>query len=386
MTDAQLVRLKQVALFLGILMALTLVIHVFLSWTVGKDKKDPAKKSVIHSIPSVTRNVDDSGVWMQRMESKLITSEKRNNELEKQIQSQSSQMEELVKSQQQILLELTQKIEEMSLHATASVNIPSSGLPEQGAAQYVQSNNAWPPQESAYGENQSGMMANPAIFTTSLKLVDKNKNLKSNYLPAGTFARAVILGGVDASASITSQGEPRPVLLRLVDIGVLPNYSRANIQDCHIVAAAHGDISSERAYIRTERMSCTLNNGRVFESTLEGYIAGEDGKDGVRGKVVRREGDLLWNSFFAGAIAGLGNGMSQSLGTTSISPLGATTTTTGADILKSGAYSGVGEGADRLQKYFIERAEQYQPVIQVAAGREVTVVFTKGLSLDGLKL
>lgn len=386
MTETQLVRIKQVALFLGILAALTLIIHGFLSWTVGKDNKSIEKKSMIHSIPSVTKNIDDSGVWMQRMESKLSTSEKRNSELEKQIENQRSQMEELVKGQQQVLSELTQKIQEMSsLHATASVNTTSSDFGEQGAAKYVQANNTWPPQESAYSDPQTGMVT-PAIFSTSLKLADKNKNLKNNYLPSGTFARAIILGGVDASASITSQGEPRPVLLRLVDIGVLPNYARANIQDCHIVAAAHGDISSERAYIRTERMSCTLKNGRIFESTLEGYIAGEDGKDGVRGKVIRREGDLLWNSFFAGAVAGLGNGMSQSFGTTSISPLGATTTTTGGDVLKSGAYSGVGEGADRLQKYFIERAEQYQPVIQVAAGREVTVVFTKGLALDGLKL
>ena len=355
MTETQLVRIKQVALFLGILAALTLIIHGFLSWTVGKDNKSTEKKSMIHSIPSVTKNIDDSSVWMQRMESKLLI-EKRNSELGKQIDNQRSQMEELVKGQQQVLSELTQKMQEMSsLHATASVNTTSSDFAEQGAAKFVQANNTWPPQESAYSEPQSGMVT-PAIFSTSLKLADKNKNLKNNYLPSGTFARAIILGGVDASASITSQGEPRPVLLRLVDIGVLPNYARANIQDCHIVAAAHGDISSERAYIRTERMSCTLKNGRIFESTLEGYIAGEDGKDGVRGKVIRREGDLLWNSFFAGAVAGLGNGMSQSFGTTSISPLGATTTTTGGDVLKSGAYSGVGEGADRLQKYFIERA------------------------------
>ena len=36
-----------------------------------------------------------------------------------------------------------------------------------------------------------------------------------SWLPAGSHAEAVVLAGVDASAGIASQGDPRPVLLRL---------------------------------------------------------------------------------------------------------------------------------------------------------------------------
>ncbi|MHB1910421.1 MAG: hypothetical protein ACYCQJ_16370, partial [Nitrososphaerales archaeon] len=36
---------------------------------------------------------------------------------------------------------------------------------------------------------------------------------------------------------------------------------------------------------------------------------------------------------------------------------------------------------DRLSKYYIDRAEQLQPVIQVAAGRKVDIVFTEGVSI-----
>ena len=340
----------------------------------------------MHSIPSVTKKTDDSEIWMIKLETKLALAEKRNREIEEKLEKQKEQLDILVNGQESTLSDIAQKIDQMSQSQTpvSSCSQPSPSPAIDRSALVHTKGNEWPPSEGLH----DGVF-NPdsvrAVFSSELKLSDKNKNLKKNYLPSGTFVRAVILGGVDASASITSQGEPRPVLLRLIDMGFLPNYARTNIQDCHIVAAAHGDISSERAYMRTERMSCTLKNGKIFESTLDGYVAGEDGKDGVRGRVVRREGDLLWNSFFAGAISGLGKGMSQSLSTTSISPLGSTVTTSGADVLKSGALEGVGEGADRLQKYFIERAEQYQPVIQVAAGREVTVVFTKGLSLDGVK-
>ena len=37
----------------------------------------------------------------------------------------------------------------------------------------------------------------------------------SAWLPAGSHAQAVVLAGVDASAGISSQGDPRPVLLRI---------------------------------------------------------------------------------------------------------------------------------------------------------------------------
>ena len=34
-------------------------------------------------------------------------------------------------------------------------------------------------------------------------------------MPAGAYAEAVVLAGVDASVGVSSQGDPRPVLLRL---------------------------------------------------------------------------------------------------------------------------------------------------------------------------
>ena len=37
----------------------------------------------------------------------------------------------------------------------------------------------------------------------------------STWLPAGAHAEAVVLAGVDASAGVSSQGDPRPVLLRI---------------------------------------------------------------------------------------------------------------------------------------------------------------------------
>jgi conjugal transfer pilus assembly protein TraB len=51
------------------------------------------------------------------------------------------------------------------------------------------------------------------------------------------------------------------------------------------------------------------------------------------------------------------------------------------DALKQGSVQGVGSALDKLSDYYIKRAEQLQPVIQVAAGRTVDIVFTHGAKI-----
>jgi len=71
----------------------------------------------------------------------------------------------------------------------------------------------------------------------------------SSWLPAGAHAEAVVLAGVDASAGVSSQGDPRPVLMRITG----PAWTAAedgtamqvDIDGCTVTGAAHGDLSSE---------------------------------------------------------------------------------------------------------------------------------------------
>jgi hypothetical protein len=46
----------------------------------------------------------------------------------------------------------------------------------------------------------------------------------------------------------------------------------------------------------------------------------------------------------------------------------------------SGMAGGATTALDRLSQYYIDRAEQLQPVIQIAAGQVVDIVFTAGTS------
>jgi conjugal transfer pilus assembly protein TraB len=227
------------------------------------------------------------------------------------------------------------------------------------------------------------------IDNDELKLKSSTEELpKKNpdsFVPAGTFAEAIMLGAADASAGVQAQSNPSPMLFRIIADGTLPNHRKGHLKDCMVTAAVVGDISSERGEIRLERMSCTYPDGEIVEQLVEGTAFGMDAKSGVRGNPLWREGALLARAAAAGTLSGLGSAVAQSYTTNSISPLGSTQTVNNGDIAKYGAAQGAANAMDKLAEYNIRRAEQYHPVIQLTAGQPVDIVFLKGFYLDGKK-
>jgi hypothetical protein len=231
-------------------------------------------------------------------------------------------------------------------------------------------------------------------ISLSLRNARSNTPLKTvdNTIPAGAFARAILLGGVDASASIQASSDPRPALLRLTDTGTLPRKFQSDLKGCHALAACYGDISSERVFMRLEKLTCTeRKTGEILEVKVQGYVAGEDGRTGIRGSVVDRAGESMRNVLMGGFLGGVGEFLSQSknaavafsplagLGQTGslaqLNPMGM------GDMIKHGAGKGLNNALDKYADFYIKRAEQLQPVIQVAAGRQVNIVFTEGISI-----
>ena len=212
------------------------------------------------------------------------------------------------------------------------------------------------------------------------------------WLPAGSHAQAVVLAGVDASAGISSQGDPRPVLLRITG----PAWTAAedgtalavDIAGCTVTGAAHGDLSSEKVYARLQTLTCAGSEpGTVVETRVAGFVAGA-GKTGVRGPVVSREGALVEKAFLAGLVSGIGEGAASAFSPQAVAtgPGTAAVANTGlGDIGRAGLGSGARTAGQKVADYLIRRAEQYQPVIQLQAGTPVTVVFIEGARLDGGK-
>ncbi len=203
----------------------------------------------------------------------------------------------------------------------------------------------------------------------------------SSFLPV-SFTRGTLLGGLDAPTGGQSQNNPQPVLIRLSDNSVLPNHLRGQYKDCFVIAAGYGDISSERAYLRTENLSCVHPSGDALEVRIQGSIFGEDGKVGMRGRMVTKQGQILANALLAGVVGGIGQGVSTSSSSYSTSVLGTVSNASGSDALRGGVGAGVGRALDRLAQYYIKLAENTFPVIEVDAGREIDVVITQGVRID----
>jgi len=203
------------------------------------------------------------------------------------------------------------------------------------------------------------------------------------YIPSGAFTRAILLGGLDAPTGGQAQRNPQPVLLRLTDNAVLPNHFRSRIKECFVVGAGYGDVSSERAYIRTESLSCVTREGTAIDVPIKGYVAGEDGKAGMRGRLVSKQGQILANALLAGVASGIGHAFQQGSTTLSVSPLGTTGTVDTGKQFEAGLGTGVGRALDRLAQYYISLAEKVFPVVEIDAGRTVDVVITQGITLQG---
>ncbi|MCL4764231.1 MAG: TraB/VirB10 family protein, partial [Burkholderiales bacterium] len=217
--------------------------------------------------------------------------------------------------------------------------------------------------------------------TTGAEAAPAARRDARRYLPSGAFTRAVLLGGLDAPTGGQAQRNPQPVLLRLADHAILPNRYRASVKECFVVGAGYGDVSSERAYIRTESLSCVTRDGTAIDVPVKGYVAGEDGKAGMRGRLVSKQGQILANALLAGVASGIGHAFQQGATTLSVSPLGTTGTVDGGRQLEAGLGTGIGKALDRLAQYYISLAEKVFPVIEVDAGRSVDVVLTQGVAL-----
>ncbi len=251
----------------------------------------------------------------------------------------------------------------------------------------MQRNSALPSQPLAYqGGHEQGEERN-LIQKVSLGLRENTQHklpkTVETTIPAGAFAKTVLLSGLDASSSMTASSDPRPMLLRVIDFGTLPRRFQSDLKDCHCTASAYGDLSSERIYARLEKLTCvTRKTGEIIETQVAGYIAGPDGKAGVRGVVASKDGQFLGRSLVGGIFAGLSNVANPQNRQAQANPFAQggkqPSPPNVGDLFTAGMASGASTALDRLSQYYIDRAEQLQPIIQVAAGQVVDIVFTEG--------
>jgi conjugal transfer pilus assembly protein TraB len=200
-------------------------------------------------------------------------------------------------------------------------------------------------------------------------------------LPATSILTGTLITGLDAPTGAQAQGEPLPVLLRLKKEAILPNRYRADVRECFALLGAYGDLSSERAHMRGETMSCILHDGTILEQPLKAFAVGEDGREGARGRLVRREGTFIARALLVGFLEAAANALDDnqivqigSGGGLDVQGAQAAATSIGA--------STAGSALGRVADWYIDQAFQLFPVIEIDAGREIDVVLTSTFEMN----
>ena len=342
------------------------------------------------------KKVDPREVWISRGESDINTLKKSNVEFVRTIEQLRGEIAQLRTNQEranQATPSVPANTGAVTYPTLPPPPPPRKQSPASGMMMDTALSDAAGKTASNLGVNNSSAIQSEAILSVSLvdnagpDGKDKQGSQKkprcnvSNCIPPGAFAKAALLSGLDAPTGGRSDTNPHPVLLELLDTASLPNRYRSRVKECRVVAAGFGRISDERAYLRLERLSCVLRGGEILDVSLKGYVSGEDGKVGMRGRLISKQGALIARALLAGTAGGIGSAISQSYSSVLTSPIGAVSTIDPSKTLEYGVASGFGTALEKISDWYLKRADETYPIIEIDAGRVVEIVLTEGIEL-----
>lgn len=391
-----LTRRKQMAVLIAVALGLSAIGGI--AWYIGAPSKaSPGKTQAKKPVPDMTGAVTSSTFGKKVSDTAVADLQHTANEADKKLASFENQLNKLasenkayrekIQSQDDDIKLLQTQIDAMnqagdsgSGHASPGPDMPAGTLPVGGGSGAV------PPPTAFYpgvpGNQTTVNIApqlNQGLSTLSIDYGEKKDDAPAlPYIPSGSFVGATVIEGADANASVTGESASSPMQFRLTGKVILPNDGEYDLRGCFVTAAAYGDISSERALLRTDRLSCRIH-GHVIDQPFKGHVSFM-GKNGIRAEPVIRNGKIVGYAFAGGAIDAMGSAISN-VGSTSVG-LGAANTVSGGDVARAGLGGGTSQAGKTLSDYFIKRAEQYHPVIPVGAGVQVSVVFQEGFQLQ----
>lgn len=217
------------------------------------------------------------------------------------------------------------------------------------------------------------------------KPAEMRKSNASNdtaFIPAGAMFTGVLLTGMDAPTSAVAQKNPIPAVLRVKREAVLPNYASIDVRECFVVIGGWGQLSTHRAMMRAEALSCVRHDGQVIETKLEAYMVGTDGKAGIPGTLVSKQGQMIAQTLLAGTLGGIGQALNRSrVPSLNLDPGKGSTLyqeDSVSSITQSGIAGGIGSATNMIAKFYLDMAKETFPTVEVPAGEAVTIVVTRG--------
>ncbi len=93
------------------------------------------------------------------------------------------------------------------------------------------------------------------------------------YIPSGSFAKAMLIEGADANASVTGNESTVPMQLRITGLVEMPNSKTYDATGCFVGLEAWGDVSSERAIVRNLD---EVHEGLLLQAVRASWLAKEN--------------------------------------------------------------------------------------------------------------
>ena len=216
-------------------------------------------------------------------------------------------------------------------------------------------------------------------------------------IPVNSALEGVMLSGINArpsgavagaaGSSRTANDVGAPFVTRLKGDAILPNsWKLSDLGDCFLGGSGIAVLSTERAYVIAENLSCIDSKGEVYEAPIKAYGLDVDGTLGVAGHVVSKQGTILMQA----ALAGMASGLGQALSPTALPSYNSNAvsgSTTGLQYPSPAlvGYTAVGQGvnqaASQLSKFYLDYARELFPVVEVVAGTRVTWILKESVQL-----
>ena len=364
------------------------------------DKKmTEVQTTISQELNNTTANINQSLLSLQSSNREEL--KETLNTIKGEIQNANNEARQYTDQRNLTIAEKIAQIESRKNDRNSSLDVNKLGLPplpplrdKNGSESEVNVVRLQPQSIQPYYVEENINDNTPGLDFSTLSSFDMNNS-------ADKLPKMTIMAGVQKATLVAGAAVPtlqkgndltRVVWLSLNGPMLIANGHTENIKECIIQAAATGNFATESADIRLSKLSCSLldEEGKYHKlvGNVKGWVYGENGMQGLKGRLVTKEGELIEKAIplalLESAIKALENSTKKS--STIYAYPGSGTSSTSAmnniqDSFTEGTTKTASTTLDKFSDYYLMILEQLNPIIELKAGREVSIWFEGGEQL-----